>query len=84
MPLYEFKCEECGNETFKVLSMEKRKEPLSVPCEKCEGRILRIYSHGGFVDPGIINADKNMERSGVQSALERIRDHSGRKMNWKG
>lgn len=84
--LYEYKCSKCYHQFELILTYENRKVPLTKACPECkqEGTVYRFYSIAGVIDPGILNADKNMEKSGVQSALERIRDHAGRKMNWKG
>ena len=84
--LYEYRCEECNHTFERVLSFDDREIPLNELCPECgvDKSVYRVYSHGGFVDPGILKADKNMERSGVQKALERIRDHAGEKMIWKG
>ena len=86
MPLYEFKCEKCNHVFDKFLTSKERGNPLSELCPECgeADSVFRLYSSGGFVDPGILNADKNMQRSGVQDALERIRDNCGKKMVWKG
>lgn len=86
MPLYEFKCEKCNHVFDQFLNSDDRKNPLSEMCPECgeANSVFRLYSSGGFIDPGILNADKNMEKSGVLSALERIRDNSGEKMVWKG
>ena len=86
MPLYEYKCEECNHLFEEYHSMDDRNIPLNELCPKCGNKdsVFKLCSNAGFVDPGIINADKDMERSGVQTALERIRDHCGTKMVWKG
>ncbi len=36
MPLYEYRCEECGEVFEKLVSLSKRNEP--VPCPKCGSR----------------------------------------------
>ncbi len=84
--LYEYKCGECDHQFTMVLSMNKRNNPLKELCPSC-GKISihRVYSIGGTMDGEIFKADKRMEQSGVQSALERIRDnHPNSNMKWKG
>jgi len=85
MPLYTFKCEKCEHTFEVVLKMNDNKKPLSEPCPECEevGSIFRVYSTGGWVDPGILKADKNMEKSGVLQELNRIKHHHPY-MVWKG
>jgi len=87
MPLYEYKCEACDLEFSKMLRMDDRDDPLKEECPTCKSinYIYRIYSNGGFVDPGILTADKRMEQSGVQKRLEEIRDHhKDANMKWNG
>lgn len=85
MPLYSFKCSKCEYTFDQVLKMDNRKEPTLLPCDECgeEGSIYRTYEHGGFVDPGILKADKNMEKSGVLKELNRLKEHHPY-MQWKG
>lgn len=85
MPLYGFKCDSCEHKFDEFKLVEERKIPLSDPCPKCGkiGCIIRIYDTAGFVDPGIINADKNMEKSGVLKELDRMREHHPY-MKWNG
>lgn len=85
--LYEFKCDLCEHEFQMVLKMDERNEPLIMPCPNCEviGEICRIYASNAVqVDSEMLKADKRMEESGVQQALERIRDNVNPNMMWKG
>lgn len=83
--MYEFKCNDCDYEFTHVSTVEDRNIPLSKPCPECgKDAVKRIYSVSNRIDSELLKADKRMEASGVQQALERIRDHSGKKMNWKG
>lgn len=87
MPLYEYSCDECEHKFDHVSTMVKCNEPLLEPCPYCgeNGTVYRIYSTGGVVSAGILKADKNMEDSGVQANLERIREnHPKSNMKWKG
>lgn len=84
--LYEFKCDACKEVFVQVLPIEERNDPLTEPCPKCgEDSVYRLYSVSGTMDGEILKADKRMEQSGVQAALERIRDnHPSANMKWKG
>ena len=85
--IYEYGCDACG-ETFTVISrIDDRNIPLSNPCPNCgcdEESIYRVYSNAGSVDSEMLKADRRMEESGVQQALERIRDHVNPNMKWNG
>ena len=39
MPIYEYKCEDCGHEFEEMLHFSKRNIPLNIPCFDCEGKI---------------------------------------------
>lgn len=83
--LYEFKCDGCGEQFTQVLSMDDRNIPLKEPCPECGYfTIHRVYSVSGTIDGELLKADKRMEQSGVQAALERIRDNVNHKMVWRG
>ena len=85
MPLYSFRCDICSMVVDKFLKMDDRDKPLSEPCESCqsEGHVYRVYNTQGFVDPGILKADKNMENSGVEKELNRLKKYHPY-MKWKG
>ena len=86
MPLYEYRCDSCDHKFVHMRSMKDRNTALDEDCPECgENRVFRIYSNAGSIDPAILHADKNMENSGVQAALERIRDnHKDANMKWNG
>jgi len=91
MPLYSYFCYEekggCGYEFDEYFSIDDRCIPLRNPCPNCDKKdtVCRKLTTASVVDSGIINADKNMELSGVQKNLERIRDnHPKANMKWKG
>ena len=59
MPLYEYKCEDCGHEIEEMLHFSERDVPLNTPCEqqieqtkhmsfKCDGKIHLKMSLGSF------------------------------------
>ena len=85
MPLFEYRCDKCKHQFEKVLKADDNKKPLSEPCPQCgrDGYVHRVYTTGGFVDPGILKADKNMEKSGVLDNLNRIKQHHPY-LKWKG
>jgi putative FmdB family regulatory protein len=85
MPEYDFMCEQCNHTWSEFKQMDDRKKPLSEPCPQCShvGSVIRLYDTGGFVDPGILNADKNIEKSGVLKELNRLKEHHPY-MKWKG
>jgi len=90
-PIYEYFCYDqkggCGYEFENYYHIEDRMIPMKEPCPKCNKNdtVCRKMSIASFVDPGIVNADKNMESSGVQENLERIRDnHPKSNMKWNG
>ena len=91
MPTYEYFCYKekggCGFEWEDYMSMDDRMIPMNEPCPACEkeGTICRKLNAGNIVDPGIINADKNMQQSGVEENLNRIKEnHPKANMKWKG
>lgn len=45
MPIYEYKCLECGNSLEKMQKVSD--EPLTV-CEKCNGKLEKQWSLSGF------------------------------------
>ena len=59
MPIYEYKCENCGYEFEEMLHFSERDVPLNTPCEqqieqtkhmsfKCDGKIHLKMSLGSF------------------------------------
>ena len=59
MPIYEYKCENCGHEFEEMLHFSERDIPLNTPCEqqieqtkhmsfKCDGKIHLKMSLGSF------------------------------------
>ena len=86
MPLFDYLCEKCGHEFEYLCSMERKDAPTEEPCPNCgENFIKKIYKNGsgGLVDHGIINADKNMAKSGIGDALTKMKEHH-KYMQWKG
>ena len=59
MPIYEYKCEDCGHEFEEMLHFSERDVPLNTPCEqqieqtkhmsfKCDGKVHLKMSLGSF------------------------------------
>jgi len=59
MPIYEYKCEDCGHEFEEMLHFSEREVPLNTPCEqqieqtkhmsfKCDGKVHLKMSLGSF------------------------------------
>ena len=59
MPIYEYKCENCGHEFEEMLHFSERDVPLNIPCEqqikqtkhmsfKCDGKVHLKMSLGSF------------------------------------
>ncbi len=59
MPIYEYKCEDCGHEFEEMLHFSERDIPLNTPCEqqieqtkhmsfKCDGKVHLKMSLGSF------------------------------------
>ena len=59
MPIYEYKCENCGHEFEEMLHFSEREVPLNTPCEqqieqtkhmsfKCDGKVHLKMSLGSF------------------------------------
>lgn len=88
MPTYDYKCKECGHEYEMIRSMSQRNDTSGVwKCPNCNEmteieRIIKV-GQGGFVDPGILKADKNMELSGVGKRLSEMKA-AHPYMVWKG
>ena len=48
MPIYEYKCEDCGVEFEEMLHWSEKDIPIDAPCTKCEGKIHLKMSLGSF------------------------------------
>jgi putative FmdB family regulatory protein len=52
MPTYNYECNSCDYSQEEFLSIDKRKDPESVPCPKCGGKVAQVLT--GFqnvIDP---------------------------------
>jgi|TARA_B100002003_G_C14047657_1_gene504630 putative FmdB family regulatory protein len=50
MPIYEYKCEDCGHEFEEMLHFSERDIPLNTPCSfpTCDGKVHLKMSLGSF------------------------------------
>ena len=48
MPLYEYKCEDCGNEFEEMLHFSERENLINDPCSSCKGKVQLKMSMGSF------------------------------------
>ena len=50
MPIYEYKCENCGYEFEEMLHFSEREDPLNIPCSSptCGGKVHLKMSLGSF------------------------------------
>ncbi len=50
MPIYEYKCEDCGHEFEEMLHFSERDNPLNTPCSfpTCNGKVHLKMSLGSF------------------------------------
>jgi len=50
MPIYEYKCEDCGHEFEEMLHFSERDVPLNTPCSfpTCDGKVHLKMSLGSF------------------------------------
>ena len=70
MPIYEYKCEKCGNEHEIMQKMTEK--PLTV-CQSCGGRLKKMISNTSFVLKGsgwyvTDYADKNRKNGSKEGA----------------
>lgn len=84
MPLYSYKCESCDNIWDEYNMINDRNLPLTLPCPACNKKqVIRLFSNATYLDKSILDADKNMEKSGVLKELERMKKHHPY-MKWNG
>ena len=48
MPIYEYKCEDCGHEFEEMLHFSERDNPMNAPCSTCAGKVHLKMSLGSF------------------------------------
>ena len=53
MPIYEYKCGDCGQEFEEMLHFSERDIPIDTSCTKCEGKIHLKMSLGSFQLKGV-------------------------------
>jgi len=85
MPIYEYKCEKCGNE-HEVMQKITAK-PLTV-CEKCGGKLKKMISSTSFVLKGsgwyvTDYADKNRKSSTKEGTEKKEKTNSSVQKDYK-
>lgn len=72
MPMFDFRCEDCGHE-FEEL--ESRDETIHPHCPKCEGQTKRLLSPGEFKIAGTPPRDwKPLKKSNPKSHIVNMRE----------
>lgn len=75
MPLYEYRCENCG--TFD--KMQKVSEPALETCPQCSGKVVRLIGRNvgvQFKGPGFYKTDSTLVKDRVRSLnKERQKDN---------
>lgn len=61
--LFEYKCEECGEITTKLLSMSDE-IPRSIPCEKCGKEAKRVWTNTTIKIPEYMRAVSSINDGG--------------------
>jgi putative FmdB family regulatory protein len=81
MPIYEYKCENCGHEFEEMLHFSERDDPLNTPCSfpTCGGKVHLKMSLGsfhlkgagwykdGYGDKKSMSKEEKIERSTVKT-----------------
>ena len=79
MPIYEYKCEDCGVEFEEMLHWSEKDIPIDAPCTKCEGKVHLKMSLGsfhlkgggwykdGYGDKKSMSKEEKIERSTVKT-----------------
>jgi len=79
MPIYEYKCEDCGHEFEEMLHFSEREDPINEPCLTCKGKVHLKMSLGsfhlkgggwykdGYGDKKSMSKEEKIERSTVKT-----------------
>lgn len=52
MPLYEYKCQNCGQSFTNSSTIAERKKPCDAPCKECgETAVEQVLGFAGIADP---------------------------------
>ncbi|SVA35438.1 uncharacterized protein METZ01_LOCUS88292 [marine metagenome] len=82
MPTYDYKCEKCGHEFERQLSIAKMNEPTEYPCPcgSCHGTIIKMLAAPAFGDT--IKMGMRKPDDGFRDRLKEIKSsHAGSTMN---
>ena len=80
MPLYEYRCEDCGNEFEEMLHFSEREDPINEPCKnmivigghmpdpvRCNGKVHLKMSIGSFLEN--FSKKNSLENKSKKTAL---------------
>ena len=83
MPIYEYECTKCGNQTE---AWQKFSDPLMTQCELCRGKMKKVMSQNTFhlKGSGWYVTDYASGRSGSDSSKEKSDKSSATKKEEKG
>lgn len=51
MPMYDYKCQSCGDQFKEMLSIADRKVPCESPCRNCGGEVRQQLGFAAICDP---------------------------------
>lgn len=71
MPVYDYKCKNCGHTFDKVLSISKRNQPESQPCPSCGKHEVGIAVGLSSIVSGVSLKDKRPD--GFREVLKNIK-----------
>ena len=75
MPLYDYRCTECGDTQTKNLRISNRELPTEDPCIICGGKIIQVIlsapAMGDAIRLGITRPD-----SGMKEVLQKIHERT--------
>lgn len=84
MPVYYYKCSQCGCEQTQTLSMDKRKDPESQPCPQCEELEVKIQIKAPRIVTGVGSGPRVTD--GFKENMSRIKEthkiHSPKVDEW--
>ena len=75
MPIYNYKCRSCENETTYKLKINEHKNPTKNPCSECGGEIFQVIGTSNIVG-GIASKDTRPEW--FKDKLRRLKKNSGK------
>jgi putative FmdB family regulatory protein len=71
MPLYDYRCDNCGDITTKLMSISQREDPEKEPCKKCGKLSLKKeVAFAAIIDPVRLGVRKT--DAGFREVLSKI------------